>query len=48
MADVVFIALLLAFFALCAALVVACDRLVGSDHEPLTSDPADQNLEVGR
>jgi hypothetical protein len=30
MADVVFIIIVIAFFALCAALVVGCDRIVRS------------------
>ena len=31
MADVVFVAVILAFFAVCLGLVKACDRLVGPD-----------------
>ena len=31
MADVVFVAVILTFFAVCLGLVKACDRLVGPD-----------------
>jgi hypothetical protein len=31
MADAVFLAIIVAFFALAAALVMACDRIIGRD-----------------
>jgi hypothetical protein len=31
MADIVFVALALAFFGLCVLYVVACDRIIGRD-----------------
>ncbi len=40
MADIVFIIVVIGFFALCAALVVGCDRIVrsGDDgQEPISS-----------
>jgi hypothetical protein len=33
MADVAFVLIILAFFALAAAFVRACDRIIGSDEE---------------
>ena len=45
MADVVFIAVLLAFFALAVLFVAACDRLIGPDEEAFadrTPGTADQ------
>lgn len=38
MADVVFVLITIAFFALSAAFVVGCDRLIGPDDGPVTSD----------
>ena len=34
MADVVFVAVVVAFFALAALFVVACDRIIGPDELP--------------
>lgn len=33
MADVVFVAVIIGFFALCAAFVVGCDAIVRSDED---------------
>jgi hypothetical protein len=33
--DVTYLAIMIAFFALAALFVVACDRLIGSDEEAL-------------
>ena len=38
MADVVFVVVTIAFFALCAAFVVGCDKLIGPDDEYLRTD----------
>jgi hypothetical protein len=37
MADVLFVALTIAFFALAAAFVHACDRIVGTDEAPVSA-----------
>ena len=34
MSDVIVLALILAFFALCVAYVTLCDRIIGPDPEP--------------
>ena len=39
MADVLFVAVVVAFFALAAAFVVACDRIIGPDE----GTPADDD-----
>ncbi len=44
MADVLFVAVVVAFFALAALFVVACDRIVGPDELP-TSAGLDQSDE---
>ncbi len=38
MADIVFVVVTIAFFALCAAFVVGCDKLIGPDDEYLRTD----------
>ena len=38
MADVLFVALILAFFGLAALLVRACDRMIGPDVVPVADD----------
>jgi hypothetical protein len=38
MADMIFVALILAFFALATLLVRACDRIIGPDIVPVDSD----------
>jgi hypothetical protein len=43
MADVVFVAVIIAFFALCAGFVRGCDRIVRSDDDAL---PAAGSTEV--
>ena len=50
MADLVFIAIVVAFFALCVGYVRVCDRIIGPDqsterpvHSP--SDDADRDVE---
>jgi hypothetical protein len=45
MADIVLVIVILAFFALCAALVVGCDRIVRSgddDSQPVSSTEVTQ------
>ena len=50
MADVLFVVVVVAFFALASLLVVACDRIIGPDElpEPLdpAADPAESDDEV--
>ncbi len=41
MSDVVFVAVLLAFFALATLFVRGCDRIIGSDEAELTSAVAE-------
>jgi hypothetical protein len=46
--DVIFIAVLLAFFVLCALYVQLCDRMIGSDELAMAvkgADTADTNLD---
>ena len=40
MADVLFVVVVAAFFALTAAFVVACDRIIGPDELPEATDVA--------
>ncbi len=40
MNDFAFVAIMLAFFALAALFVVACDRIIGSDEEAFAGSPA--------
>ena len=41
MADLMFIVITVAFFAVAAALVIACDRIIGPDDAaPASADPA--------
>ena len=39
MADVLFVAIVMAFFALASLFVVACDRIIGPDELPEPLDP---------
>ena len=41
MRDIVFLATMLAFFALCVLLVRACDRLIGADDLGVGSSEAE-------
>ena len=41
MRDIVFLATMLAFFALCVLLVRACDRLIGADDIGAVGSDAD-------
>lgn len=41
MADVLFVAVVVAFFALATAFVVACDRIIGPDELPDADPVAD-------
>ena len=45
MADVVLVAVLIAFFGLAVAFVRACDRILGADVEELGSETADREAE---
>jgi hypothetical protein len=45
MADIIFIAVALAFFALCALYVHWCDRIIGPDVFAAT-EPADDGFDV--
>jgi hypothetical protein len=45
MADIVFVALALAFFGLCVLYVVACDRIIGRG---AASSPATDEVETTR
>ena len=45
MIDLVFVVLLLALFGATAAFVRVCDRIIGSDEEAFTSEPADAAAE---
>ena len=40
MNDFAFVAIILAFFALAALFVVACDRIIGTDEEAFAGAPA--------
>jgi hypothetical protein len=40
MNDVVFVAIMLAFFGLAALFVTACDRIIGTDEEAFAGSPA--------
>ena len=40
MADVIFVLVTLAFFALCGLFVRGCERLVGSTDEPASTEVA--------
>jgi hypothetical protein len=53
MEDLVYVAIVIVFFALMLALVHACDRIIGSDEEALGSsavrdaaDAGDEDVEV--
>jgi hypothetical protein len=43
MADVMFLAVILAFFGLAMLLVKACDRIIGPDLIPLDADAAPED-----
>lgn len=46
MSDLIFLATIVAFFALCVAYIKACDRIIGSDVELELTDaefPGDDN-----
>ena len=40
MNDFAFVAIILAFFALAALFVVACDRIIGEDEEAFAGSPS--------
>lgn len=46
MADIVFVAVVVVFFALAALFVVACDRIVGPDELSSSADPDRSDDEV--
>ena len=45
MGDIVFLATMLAFFALCVGLVRACDRLIGADDVGAAGSEAEPQAE---
>lgn len=47
MADLLFVAVIIAFFAVCLLLVRACDRIIGPDEGQLDEDVTDLEA-VGR
>ena len=42
MNDVAFVAIIVAFFALAALFVQACDRIIGGDEEAFAGAPAEE------
>jgi hypothetical protein len=49
MADLVFVAVIIVFFALCLGLVKACDRIIGPDDPQLDAEHTEAEAEaVGR
>jgi hypothetical protein len=46
MTDVLFVALVVAFFALCVGYVRACDRIVASGPEPAAEASPDSDREL--
>jgi hypothetical protein len=42
MNDFAFVAIILAFFALAALFVVACDRIIGEDEEAFAGSPSSE------
>ena len=46
MADLVFVAVIVLFFALCLGLVKACDRIIGPDDAQLDAERTDAEAEV--
>jgi hypothetical protein len=47
MADLLFVAVIIAFFAVCLLLVKACDRIIGPDDGQLDEDVTDLEV-IGR
>jgi hypothetical protein len=47
MADLLFVAVIVAFFAVCLLLVKACDRIIGLDDGQLDEDVTDLEV-IGR
>ena len=48
MADVLFVAVIIAFFGLCLGLVKLCDRLIGPDEVPSSDTaPRDERVAAG-
>ena len=45
MGDLIFLAVILAFFGVATLLVQACDRIIGPDPDP-TETPADDEVDV--
>ncbi len=45
MSDVIFIAVLLAFFVLCAFYVQLCDRMIGSDELAMAATGEDSSVD---
>lgn len=48
MADVAFVAIIIAFFVLAALFVRACDRMIGTDEEALRDAPASADTDGER
>jgi hypothetical protein len=46
MADLLFVVVIIAFFAVCLLLVKACDRIIGPDEGQLDEDPTTPREEV--
>jgi hypothetical protein len=46
--DVTFVAIMVAFFALAALFVVACDKIIGSDEEALAASEELTPTEPGK
>lgn len=44
-ADVVYPLLVIVFFALATALVIACDRIIGADDTVMTADEGDPHAQ---
>ena len=48
MNDFAFVAIILAFFAVAALFVVACDRIIGKDDDALTGSASDESSPSGQ
>lgn len=48
MADLLFVAVIVAFFAVCLLLIKACDRIIGPDSGQLDDDTTSPAQEVAR